>query len=427
MSGISKNDRVWRQILDENPEILKSVNEKGFFDVSSDFIRQYREPRLACYIDFREHRPISFRDHKLSILATANGKFRLARTDPFVDFSLQENVRSHTLPEFKIPNDVTLLSPDNLSSESKALDAALVSGILDEVFEDEVSLVIRGREFSTKFSFSLPVVDSEKNELIKYEIDRVQIEVDGGYEGSRGLYLVEAKCTSTTKRQTGMNSRQLLYPHLNYASKSGKKPVSTYLMLFEPNTRFYLFYRFHPDSLGRKGDNLEYRYKCQLVADEQPNCNFKDLLDIQVVEAKTEISAPFPQADRFERVIDAYRYLVANGPTERDRIISDNLDPRQFDYYINTLIWMKLARKTQDNLIELTNLGLLFGDISRKQQLFELARIVVSNDVFHAALRDNDSLAKQRMRKYRINSQSTIDRRMKTVNSWLKFFEEMLD
>ena len=170
------------------------------------------------------------------------------------------------------------------------------------------------------------------------------------------------------------------------------------------------------------GNNLEYQYKCQLVADEQPNCNFKDLLDIQVVEAKTENSAPFPQADRFERVIDAYRYLVANGPTERDRIISDNLDPRQFDYYINTLIWMKLARKTQDNLIELTNSGLLFGDISRKQQLFELAKIVVSNDVFHAALRDDDSLAKQRMRRYRINSQSTIERRMKTVNSWVKIF-----
>ena len=208
---------------------------------------------MACYIDFREHRPISFRDHNLSILATANGIFRLARTDPFVDFSLRENERSHRLPEFKIPNDVTLLSPDNLSSESKALDAALVSGILDEVFEDEVSLVIRGREFSTKFSFSLPVVDSEKNELIKYEIDRVQIEVDGGYEGSRGLYLVEAKCTSTTEQQTGMNSRQLLYPHLNYASKSGKKTSLNLLDVIRAKYKFLLVLQISPGSPGKNG------------------------------------------------------------------------------------------------------------------------------------------------------------------------------
>lgn len=426
MTGTSKNDIAWKEILAENPQILRSVNETGFFDVSADMIRQHREPRLACYMNFREHRPKPFKEHDLSILAINNGRYRLARTDPFIDLSSQMPVRNRELPRFKIPQEVTLLNPTNLSSESKALDAALVSGILNEVFEDEVSLVLRGREFSSNFSFNLPVVNSNNNDMIKYEIDHVTIEVDGGYEGNRGLYLVEAKCTSMAEGQSGMSCRQLLYPHLNYGERLNKS-VSTYLMLFEPRTCVYLFYKFHPDSKGARGNILEYRYKCQLESTKQLTCRYRDLFEVNASATNTNNLAPFPQADRFERVIDAYRHLAFNGPTEKDKIISDNLDPRQFRYYIDALIWMKLAHKTESNLIELTNRGLLYRVMDDKNRLFEFAKIVVSNDVFHAALRGEGALAKQMMREYRVNSERTIERRMQTVKSWLKYFESVLD
>src|SRR5690625_1296348 len=83
MSRKTANDIAWEKLLSEH-SILEQIESQGFVDIESDLIRQYREPRLMCKIDFLETVPAVFRHHGLSVLAIVNKKYRIARTNPFL-------------------------------------------------------------------------------------------------------------------------------------------------------------------------------------------------------------------------------------------------------------------------------------------------------------------------------------------------------
>ena len=105
---------------------------------------------------------------------------------------------------------------DQEASESQALDIALLAGLLPAFCgEKTLNLTLRGRMFSGDFAFRTP------GRGLPVEVSRVQIEVDAGYEGEDGIYLVEAK----RGRRDDFHIRQLWYPYLNWTARTRKRVV----------------------------------------------------------------------------------------------------------------------------------------------------------------------------------------------------------
>lgn len=426
------NDKAWRQIFEDDSSILREIDTQGYFDISSSRINQYRETRLACKIDFKQQIPQPLANESLSVLAIKNGVYRIARTNAFIDFPSLESSSLPTPRAFQIPENIKVLSPKGLSSEAKLLDAALISGMLDYVFNDDVSLVLRGYERSKPFSFALEDGTKVKS-TIPYEVDGVQLEVDGGYEGENGIYLVEAK----SKLNDNINLRQLLYPLLHYESRFGaQKPILTYLLLYDITTGIYHFTRVRVDEdplCGRRISlNPRDHVSCRLKTERERTRNYwEELIATPIDLNLTNKETTFPQANDFRKVLASFFRLSEETKISKEELFGEySITERQWNYYGDVLLWLRVAVYDHtEGLYRLSSVGQAVQyQGSSKDTLFELARIVLSNDIFHEYLRGGESgvTLSSRERNMPGFADDTFKRRLSTVRSWLSFFRRNL-
>ena len=425
------NDTVWARILKENPKILQSIKTQGFFDIESSEIKEFREPRLACKIDFKEQVPKPLLQNELSVLAIRNGLYRIAPTNPFVDVPELNDASARTVSQFSLPSHIKTLSPTALTSEAKALDAALISGMLDFVFQDNVQMVLRGYERSSNFNFSLPDRLSA-DQRVNYEVEGVQIEVDGGYEGQKGIYLVEAK----NRVNNNINIRQLLYPQLHYNKKFGSsKAVRTYLMLYDQISKLYHFLNlpFGKDASQQIGVPVfEPQFlTCQLSAPyEEPRDYWQDLTGVPIDNSIVDDDRPFPQADDFSKILALLSTVSEQVEISlQELFIKYSLDPRQYDYYANAIRWLRLADyNAESRSLSLSVKGKeIMAISSTATMLFEIAKIALSNDIFNQYVHAGPSGVTNEARyRNRLHSDSTFYRRLSTVKRWLDFFKRNL-
>jgi len=419
----TKNDDAWAKIFAKSPEIMQAIEANAYCDIDANTIKEFREPRLACKIDHREHTPKPLKEKGLSVLAIKNGLYRVARTDPFVDIRLTNAApKIHSLPKH-----LEALAPDSIKSESKALDAALLSGMLADLIDDKLALVLRGREFSKPFEFSLPNQHNPQHK-IDYAIDGVILEVDGGYEGRKGLYLIEAKIG----KNSNMNLRQLLYPHIHYREKF-HKVVKSYVMFYQPDTGYFHFLPFNPTTLQF---DIHGGHRCYQLEDLFPKRKYwEQIASLDVDMERTDCEAPFPQADNFGRVLTAFLKLSEHegeGLTKEELFAThDFRTPRQFDYYINVLRWMRLAQKVRSKqqgvMYGLSELGIRIGEMSIPEMLFEMAKIAFSNNLFNQFLQQDRPHIPSHIREENgLCKEKTFKRRVQTVQAWKKYFQQTL-
>jgi len=173
-----------------------------------------------CKIDTRRMLPEIMRQSSLGILAIGNGLYRIARFDPFIDVNLQRNNPTQPIC-LQIPKHIMSMNAGNITSESAVLDAAKISGALDNLFGEKVDLTIRGRKYSPSFELT---IDTEK-----FKISGVQIEIDGGYEGQDTINLVEAKMNIPET----ISLRQIAYPHSMLEHQmAGRKEIRSYICFY---------------------------------------------------------------------------------------------------------------------------------------------------------------------------------------------------
>lgn len=428
-----KNDVAWSSILEANPEILQSIQNTGFFDIESKEIKEFREPRLACKIDYREQIPGPLKNQSLSVLAIRNGVYRIAHSDPFIDFPILPDFPTQRPVEFELPSYIRSLSVGAITSEAKALDAAQISGMLEHVFGERVQLAIRGYERSGNFEFTLPNSLSA-NRSVGYQIEGVQIEVDGGYEGKRGIYLVEAK----NKVNNNINLRQLLYPQMHYMRKfSNAKVVKSYVMLFDQMTNVYHFSRYSFDAFANQGPAVQLypdeNFVCRIKSE---NTRVRDLWrELHYVPINNDLAdnnRPFPQADDFSKILALFYTIGNEAEISIERLFGKYaIVPRQHDYYSNAIRWLRLASSVKvgsERHLVLTKRGKSVLSLrSPSARLFEIAKYALSNDIFNQYIHSNESGVTNEARfRNRLRKDSTYYRRLKTVESWLNYFKQHL-
>ena len=226
---------LWENIFDKY-DILENIKKNGQYEISAKAINEFREARLMTKFDNASQLPKIFVDNGLSILPVSRGSYVIAPMKIFHDFPKIEHSGEIFYLEF--PEHIQSLSPDGITSEALALNAAYLSGILKDFIEDEqISPTINGRMSSSTFDFN--ITSSLSNEDVRINVNNAQIEIDAGYEGAEYLSIIEAK----NHLADDFVIRQLYYP-LRLWTNNLKKPVKTIFMVYT-NNMFYLYeYKF---------------------------------------------------------------------------------------------------------------------------------------------------------------------------------------
>jgi len=404
MSKVSTQES-WLNIF-AHYDILAKIKSANYFDITADQIKAIdgKEARLMTKVDFRENLPKVMQDNSLSILAIKNGLYRIASNDPFID--IDKKILTPII-EIKAPTNIVSIDPFNIKSESAALDIATITEMSNIVFGEDSNLSIRGR-LRGSLSFDIGAVP--------YNVDGVQIEVDGGYEGDTSINLIEAKIGF----RNNINIRQLLYPHLYWEEQiASRKKIKSYIFYLQDNV-----YRFIPyvsdGGIGYADLSNEKAFKFK-----EPSSAFS-LNSIQINQNNIDLNVPFPQADKFD-TIHTMLVIIADHPcmTKEELKLNFDIVDRQIDYYYNVLKWLKLC-KEENNCMVLTERAIPLLELSFKNRIIELAKLVFSEPIFNNVLNDRP-VDMSLFQRYRVNSKSTKNRRLQTAKAWITYFKSIIE
>jgi hypothetical protein len=412
---MSKNEDAWK-VLFEKHSILDQIERTGNCVITSEQINKYRESRLMTKFDHQANLPEIFRKNSLSILPISRGSYTIGRYETYTKQKFDRNIKTE---EFDFPVEIESINPTNIFSESAAISSAYLSGMIDTIAHEQTFPTVSGKMSSSKFSFQINGLDERL--IHNISIDNSQCEIDGAFEGRESLVLVEAKNVASEDFIT----RQLYFPYRLWCDKVSKKVIPVYLCY--SNDVFYFFvYKF---------ENYSDYNSIRLI--EQRNFSFTPekitipdiehiLQGIHVVEEPDE---PFPQADKFERVVDLLSLLnfeSLNGP-----FITENydFDPRQTNYYTSAGKYLGLIAGSSEEY-SLSKHGAQIMRMSHKAKYLALAKTILAHKVFADTCRVYLSSGRRPKKEdvveimksahlRNLASDSTFLRRARTILSWV--------
>lgn len=353
----------WNEIF-EKYNILDEIKNNQVFKISAKQIKEFKEPRLMTKFDSRRSRPKIFRQNKIGILPIDNGEYLLGK------FELYESVpkEPNLVPlEVDLPEYLESIDPDNIYSESNALNVALLSGMIQNLIGEDLHETIAGRMRANDFDF---IVHSNNDVTQTVNVRRPQIEIDGGYESENKLILIEAKNTDPDD----FIIRQLYYPYRFWNMKVNKEIVPIFFTYKNGLYDFYV-YRFV--------DELDYN-SIEFVEHISYKLRYRNA---EVIERKKltivdeDMTIPFPQADSFTRIKGILDYLSNKDCITNDIAELFDFTARQGSYYLAAARYLGLVKKTNASYI-LTDLGNTINSLSVKERNYTLGKIVLQHKPF---------------------------------------------
>jgi hypothetical protein len=427
MTYESKNDIAWNKLF-KKYGIIKEISKKGHFVISSAQINEYRESRLMTKFDHETNLPEIFKANKLSILPISRGEYIIASLNTYekIKYSVQETT------EMVKRSDLESVDYNNIYSEAAAINCAYLTGIIDDVVGEECEMTISGRMSTKKFDFDINRLD--KQEKMKIKVDSSQCEIDAGFEGDKKLILLEAK----NEKCDDFLIRQAYYPYRLWEQKVNKQVVPAF-MTYSNDIFSFFVYEFEEKNNYNSIKLVEQ--KNYAFASEPINTeDIKEIL--KTVTTVTEPKIPFPQADKFERVID-FLGLIMNKDLSKDEITSQyDFDERQTNYYTDAARYLGLIEKYSDAekiiryTLTLEARGILQMPSNKKN--LEFTRCILKHKAFKGTLekyleksappetKDVVGIMKK-AGLYKVNSESTYFRRAQTVSAWINWIIGLID
>ncbi|HKP97353.1 MAG TPA: hypothetical protein VJ385_16525 [Fibrobacteria bacterium] len=413
-----ERDDAWERVFARLP-VAETIARDGIFRVSADELKLHggREPRLMAKIDTLAERPAVLAEHGLALFPVRNGHYALFPDPDRKSFFRFAGEEDPPVRVFRSAADLNLYDTyprGQESSESQALDFAFLSSLLPAFCGDpDMRLTVRGRLFSGDFAFRTPVGGLEVG------VSRVQIEVDSGYEGVEGIFLVEAK----RGRREDFHIRQLWYPFLHWSALSRKRVVPVF---FTYSNGQYFLTEF---AFGRDfGDLKAVRNRAYCLEEPRADLDFAALL--AATAAGTEPEGSFPQANDLDKVVDLVRIAGNGGVTKAGVAEAFGFDERQGDYYANAACYLGFLRR-DEALFEVTGSGTAFNALRSRA---ERTKALVARMLEVPSLREAIGLLAERgfraekiaqgelaglVRKHTGLGASTPERRASTVRAWL--------
>lgn len=423
----TKNDLAWERLF-EKYNIIEEVSRKGLFEIESSQINQVRESRLMAKFDHRVNLPLIFRENQLSILPISRSKYVIGNFA--THFTVENNGDIEDIP-VNFPEEIESIDYTNLYSESSALNCAFNAHIIDDLIGEKVSHTLSGRMSTGSFTFHI-------NNLVKgttlISVNNSQCEIDAGFESESFLVLIEAKNYSVDD----FLIRQLYYPYRLWSGKINKIVIPI-LMIYSNDVFSFFIYKFENDLDYNSLRLLEQ--KNYIIDSEQIQLDdvYKVFSKVSIVAESNDI--PFPQADKFERVVDLLSLLVEKELTKDEITENYQFNVRQTNYYTDAGRYLGLISKYKNPISKeityyLTDEGKLIFQKRHKSKYFELINKILEHQVFYTVFELTASKGEipgenevcQVMLKHglKINS-TTISRRSTTVRKWLKWIWSQID
>lgn len=416
----NKND-AWEELFRRH-HILEEVDRRGVYQISSREINELHEARLMTKFDHYVQLPPAFKRNQLTIQPNTRGTYLIGRFDSYKEVKDDQAVAVEGLP---FPRRIQTIDPSNLYSESAVLMCAYNTGIIASLLRCEAALTVFGRLSAGSFDYHIR--NRQTGELHEIKVEGAQVEIDAGFEADDAFAIVEAK----NEAVTDFHVRQLYYPYRAWLARTGKQVVPIFLSYSNADSvfSFYVF-RFREPQLYNSIELIEQRKFRVVPSDIGEDDILAALARAKVVPEPEGI--PFPQADRFARVIDLLTQLRgANGELTHDYITSNYaFDSRQTRYYTDAASYLGLAARRgrgQATAYALTALGDEIMSKPPQERNLALVECVLARKVFRRVV-ELYLEQKQRPASERVEgfiraarpelSDDTVGRRAKTVLSW---------
>lgn len=415
-------NEAWVELI-KKYDIENIVKRKGYFQINSKQIKEYKEPRLMAKWDSSDCLPKVLQDKHLNILPESRssyvmGDFLLYQEIP----ELKEHVSkmAHVdLPEYES------IDIHHVHSEANAIHVMTLTGILDDFLQVERNVAtFSGRMGTGNFDFYVDTFYGGKQNI---HVSKAQCEIDGGFENDDSVVIIEAK--NVVHRD--FHIRQLYYPYRLWKEKV-RKPIRLVFSVYS-NMIYRLFeYRF---------DEIEDYSSISLV--KSKNYSLQDTTitqeDLLNVRRDTEITenddkdkrkVSFPQANVMEKVISLMENLYHNPMTKQQIAELMNFDERQSDYYYNAGCYLELFQKAENNDRELTRLGERVFKMNYKERQLHIVSLILKHKIFadffdsiiNTGSLPNKKEIEERMIALNIcNNCDTLSRRANSVLGWLKW------
>ena len=424
-------DDAWNELF-KKYNILAEINKNGFFKISADQIREYKEPRLMAKWDSSEKLPKPFSKYSINILPISRGEYILGKFklySPIPELGEKET----EMQKVEVPHYETI-DIENITSEANAINVLMISKILDDFLgEDSNVATFNGRMGTGKFSFW---VDTSAQPL-NIDVKNAQCEIDAGMENINSVVILEAKNVI----HPDFHIRQLYYPYRLWETKV-TKPIRLVFSIYY-NQIFRLFeYAF------KEKDNYSsiYLVREKNYSLQDTNISMEDLYQ---TFKKTEVlyndqksrSVPFIQANSFERVISLLEIINRKARTSKEIADIMEFDIRQSGYYYNAGKYLNLFEKDwekntdkdgkirKEKKVFLTDIGKTLIKMKYKERQLTLVKLILQHKIFNVLFKETYDTGKlptaERIKSLMVEldvcNKGQIQRRSSSVYSWLRW------
>lgn len=290
------------------------------------------------------------------------------------------------------------MTPDNVNSESTAVDIAFTSRMLDQAFNitDENSLmpVLHGRMGTGPMSFS---VGTETP--VNITVASAQMEIDATFENKNSIVILEAKKVP----EVDFLVRQLFYPYyvLRHNRGVSKDIIPTFLVIL--GTKYY-FVKYNFSDPGNYS-SIQRIGQAAFYFKNNTHITLEDIYEwMENVEPIPEPDIPFPQADSYQQFISTLAFLndaeSGDGPNGEgmttleiaESLGSNGYANRQGAYYGNLLHYFGLAKYTTNGnsgYYSITEEGrFVYKNIDTDQGQERIIKLLLQHKPFRAALNE---------------------------------------
>ena len=418
-------EQAWRALLDKY-NIVQEVKDRGIFHITASQIKEFKEPRLMAKWDSSENLPHPLKSNKLNILPDSRSSYIIG------DFILYQEIpelteRVEQMTRVQLDKYETI-DVNNITSEANAINVLVLSGILDDFLEaSDTVATFNGRMGTGCFNFE---IKTHRNTKHRISVKNAQCEIDGGFENSNHVVILEAK----NVLHKDFHVRQLYYPYRLWKEKI-HKPIRLILSIYS-NMIYRLFeYRFNtPEDYSSIELVRTKNYSLQ-----DTNISLEDLIQVRKNTAITKSdnrdkpSVQFIQADSVNRLISLLENMKNNPMTKEQIMELMKFVERQYSYYVSAGIYLGIfERAIKSRMVKLTRTGESLCRMSYKDRQLKLASLMLEHqvfaDFFDYVIENNGECPTKKqvcdkMRELNVcgDNETTIGRRSSSVRAWLRW------
>lgn len=410
---------LWDEIFNDF-DILNRIKDDKWFKITADQIRNYKEPRLMTKFDFSSQLPPVFKKNNLGILPTNNGEYIIGKYDLFKNIS-QTKYEDIEPKKVELPDFIETIDPDNIYSESNALNVAFLSGMIRDSVGEEVVETIQGKMRANGFTFDINGVDGK----FSIEIKKPAMEIDGGYEGKNTVVLIEAK----NYLPEDFIIRQLYFPYRHWFGKT-TKPIVPIFFAYDNGIYTFFIYEFK-DVNNYNSLELKCIKRYIISSDTSDKRKKKIFGSTDLIDDFSQNIVPFPQADMFNRVIAIVDLIDSGIDTAKGISEVFDMETRQGSYYISAAKYLGLIDKSSKRgKYVITPQGVMLNNFDMKTRNEILVKEILRHKVFYYSYKyylDNNKIPNNEyiislMKKYTaLSNEETLRRRASTVRGWVEW------